>query len=82
MILHPPDLTKRQMRRARREHGGLRAIYSKARWWQVAQGYYDVSCSCGWSDPERIPFYPETGQLLADILIDKSMRDHLEATCR
>lgn len=76
-----PDLTPRQLRKARKEHPGLRAEYTKARWWKIESGWYTVLCSCGWEDPERIPVYASvegSGMFVADLSINLAMNRHLE----
>jgi hypothetical protein len=75
-----PNLTPRQMRKARREHAGLQATYRKAPWWHLAAGYYTVTCSCGWTDPETIPHYAsvEAGPFVTNLSINLAMNRHLE----
>lgn len=75
-----PDLTKRQMRQARKEHAGLRAVYKKAPWWHLAAGYYTIVCSCGWTDPETHPHYAsiESGTFVTDLSLNLAMNRHLE----
>lgn len=79
-MLLAPTLTKRQIRKAKREHAGLRADYKKAPWWHLAQGYYTVTCSCGWEDPEKVPVYPTTdgGPFITDLSLNLAMNRHLE----
>jgi hypothetical protein len=77
--LLPPLLTPRQLRKAQKEHSGLRAEYEKAPWWRLADGYYTVKCSCGWVDPKRIEVYgSEVGPLVHDLGINLAMNRHLE----
>lgn len=80
----PPDLTKREMRRARREHAGLQATFEKASWWRIAAGWYTITCSCGWTDPERIQWFNsvEASPFVTNLGINLAMNRHLEATCR
>lgn len=84
MILLPPSLTKRQLRKAKREHHGLKGTYRKAPWWHYAQGYYTVTCSCGWTDPEEVPVYPtqDGGSFVSDLGLNLAMNRHLEEAYR
>lgn len=78
------NLTKRQRRKARREHSGLRADYAKAPWWHLASGYYTITCSCGWTADEKVPVYPTEGggAFVTNLGINLAMNRHLEGAYR
>lgn len=72
------ELTRRQTRRLKNKHAGLRAEVIKTGWWIFGSKEYEVRCSCGWVSPKRIPILPPEISMTTDYLVRITMERHIE----
>ncbi|UDL15428.1 hypothetical protein SEA_PEPE25_53 [Microbacterium phage Pepe25] len=74
--------SSRQLVALRRLHRGLGAKVIKVGRWPFRRRQWQVSCSCGWVDPELYPVAPEEMQLVSNFILDMAMERHLVAELR